>query len=440
MPKRKRASPSAAVSDDEAPRDTGDGSLSRQKKLCSQRIAVAHKSIASALRLGAGFERQKYSRRRKTAKEKDDTKALARLDAEYAVLKSLDIEKVAEQHLRKTIAKVKSIKDHAALPSAVHEIEKTGDSSEALNVKARLYKVQAVKKAVDACIDELKGILGVGGTTANKDLHNVEKRQKKVNAEESEDGDGDEDGEATDFGDDDDAFAAFDARVAAPSSGDEGSDDSLSGDHRPPSIGDSDSEDDDLEHVDSETQPASTSESSEAVEWNGFSNDEAEDSESKDEMLDVAKPKSKKVPDMEKPSSSTFLPSLSHAAYFSGSDSEASDLDEEFKPRKNRRGQKARQKIWEKKFGDKAKHVQKQERDRGWDPKRGAVSNDRGRRGPKPKTGRGPERSGENATPLGTKKPKRDDAGALHPSWAAAKAAKEKKLEAKPQGKKVVFD
>jgi hypothetical protein len=42
--------------------------------------------------------------------------------------------------------------------------------------------------------------------------------------------------------------------------------------------------------------------------------------------------------------------------------------------------------------------------------------------------------------PLGPKKTKRDDAGSLHPSWLAAKAAKEKKVDAKPQGKKVVFD
>jgi hypothetical protein len=30
--------------------------------------------------------------------------------------------------------------------------------------------------------------------------------------------------------------------------------------------------------------------------------------------------------------------------------------------------------------------------------------------------------------------------GILHPSWLAAKAAKEKKMDMKPMGKKVVFD
>lgn len=54
--------------------------------------------------------------------------------------------------------------------------------------------------------------------------------------------------------------------------------------------------------------------------------------------------------------------------------------------------------------------------------------------------GRGPEKSGANEQPLGPKRTKRDDAGALHPSWLAAKAAKEKKVQVKPQGKKVVFD
>jgi hypothetical protein len=40
-----------------------------------------------------------------------------------------------------------------------------------------------------------------------------------------------------------------------------------------------------------------------------------------------------------------------------------------------------------------------------------------------------------------TKKPKRDDTGPLHPSWEAAKRAKEKKsVPVAFQGKKISFD
>jgi hypothetical protein len=86
-----------------------------------------------------------------------------------------------------------------------------------------------------------------------------------------------------------------------------------------------------------------------------------------------------------------------------------------------------------------------------WDAKRGAVS---------AKRGYGPLQSGENAMPLARnrfaeggekvvkeKKAERDDKGDLHPSWLAAKAAKEKKMvkidigkASAGMGKKVVFD
>ncbi|KAJ1324789.1 BUD22 [Microdochium nivale] len=77
---------------------------------------------------------------------------------------------------------------------------------------------------------------------------------------------------------------------------------------------------------------------------------------------------------------SAFLPTLM-GGYLSNSESEASDLDMAPSLKKNRRGQRARQAIWEKKFGDKAKHFSKPQasqnaRDLGWDPRRGAVGGD----------------------------------------------------------------
>ena len=85
------------------------------------------------------------------------------------------------------------------------------------------------------------------------------------------------------------------------------------------------------------------------------------------------------------------------------------------------------------------------------DAKRGAVDSSRDRRGGGAHGGRGGGRdggrggkgafaSGENAMPVKKKETKRDDTGTLHPSWAAAKAAKDKKIGVQPQGKKLVFD
>lgn len=145
-------------------------------------------------------------------------------------------------------------------------------------------------------------------------------------------------------------------------------------------------------------------------------------------------------------SDSTFLPTLM-GGYISGSES-ASDVDVE-PPRKNRRGQRARQAIWEKKYKEKAKHLGKESKDKdhGWDPRRGAVddSSKPWKRGIKTPFGaaRRQEPEGANSEPLRSRtKPsgKPDDTGPLHPSWEARKKAKEKEETAKFQGKKITFD
>lgn len=466
MAKRKRSEASPALSDTST---AATKLLARQKKQVLARFTAAQKPLVAALRLGAGFERQKHSRRKKTAVQKKDTKALTRLDDEYRVLKALDLEKVAEQHVRRTIGKVKSLKDHEALPESVRDIEKADADPARLNVLARLYKVAAVKKEVDALIDDLKEIVGSGEGAAKVEgagkAQIGEKKEKKRKVEEAEDVD------MLDISDEDGVAARlFSARIAAPSSGEE-SDGDLSDDERPPSIGDSDSEHD----PDADLEAAS--DSSEAESFAGFSASNSNsdvpmnraiappsDSDSDTSVSLPAEKKPKVSKETARPSTSTFLPGLSHAAYFSGDES-ASDLDE--KPRKNRRGQRARQKIAEAKYGKAAKHIEKNERKQGWDAKRGAVSSDGAKpgnrkdrrlaeKGMKAKGGRGPVISGENAAPLGKKRgearsevakgPKKDDTGPLHPSWAAAKAAKEsKKLKidlggAKSAGKKITFD
>lgn len=461
MVKRKRASASLSP-DPNTPAHRVDGLVENQKRLCDRCLTPAKKNLTIALRLGAGFERQKHSRRKKTAQAKKDHKAVERLEAEYVVLKGLELEKVADQHLRKTVGKVKSLKDQHALKNYVEGLEKSSTDPATLNVLARLYKVTAVKKAVDDAIEELKGIFGA------RDAAQVQNGERKEPNKWTRlgDGDEDEDEEMPSMGnDEDDTFEAFNARVAAPSSGEDVSEGSILDDDRLPSVGDSDSErdpEDDLE---------AGSESAEDKVFEGFSSDGDEDSHNEDMAIDrrIAPPSNMSDSDSDAPasdevslhakiaklktpvgakfSSSAFIPTLSQATYVAGSDSEASDLDAEFAPRKNRRGQRARQKIAEAKFGAKAKHLEKQERNQGWDPKRGAVGDDRSRRGAK--TGYGPQQSGENAIPLGKKRSegkKRDDKGELHPSWQAAKLAKEKKqikidIRA-PQGlgKKVVFD
>jgi hypothetical protein len=147
----------------------------------------------------------------------------------------------------------------------------------------------------------------------------------------------------------------------------------------------------------------------------------------------------------------TFIPSLTMAGYISGS---GSDIDDEVDvaPKKNRRGQRARQQIWEKKYGTRAKHLQKEKekRDQGWDPKRGATdgSGKHGKGKPDFKGKRmgphgrpdGPRKGAGAQQPRAAKK-HRDDSGPIHPSWESAKRAKEKKeAPVAFQGKKITFD
>lgn len=152
----------------------------------------------------------------------------------------------------------------------------------------------------------------------------------------------------------------------------------------------------------------------------------------------------------------TFLPSLM-GGYVSGSES-ASDVD--VAPRKNRLGQKQRQAIWERKFGAQARHVQQEQKQKGrrkgavrgdgWDLQRGAVDEEPRGRKPWKKGVEGPLAAVKGSGPAagGERRPtKKDDEGALHPSWEARKRAKERekqqprRIDVRPSGgNKIVFD
>lgn len=153
--------------------------------------------------------------------------------------------------------------------------------------------------------------------------------------------------------------------------------------------------------------------------------------------------------------------------YWSGEESEASDIEDHVAPpRKNRRGQQARRKIAELKFGARAKHLAaenaaagksrnngRDDRAKDWDMKRGAVGDDdrnpRNRKERRMNGARGRDNrqiTGENAVPLGGRNPaevekSKDDGkkGVNHPSWLAAKKAKEAVKTASFQGTKVKF-
>ena len=144
-----------------------------------------------------------------------------------------------------------------------------------------------------------------------------------------------------------------------------------------------------------------------------------------------------------------FLPSL-HTGFIPGddwSDAEADYADTGGKgpaksQRKNRRGQRERRAIWEKKYGRHANHLKLREKE----PRKAREHRapDRPTKRPKPMQASPPRqpRTQDPHPPSSSRvKPAPPPSNApLHPSWIAKQRAKEAQHAAKPQGTKGVFD
>ncbi|KAI5122796.1 hypothetical protein M0805_000139 [Coniferiporia weirii] len=164
--------------------------------------------------------------------------------------------------------------------------------------------------------------------------------------------------------------------------------------------------------------------------------------------LKKARPAPERKP--EKAGESTFLPSLSVGFVAGGSDSEWSDAEADLADspmKKNRRGQRARKAIWEKKYGKNANHLKKQvesgddavqrayeSRARGGAPGRG-LPNSHGRGRGAPRQGvqhrpQVPQDQGYSSRPAPGFAKEDLASKPLHPSWEAKRRLKEKQSAA----------
>ncbi|KAF3062358.1 putative nadh-ubiquinone oxidoreductase kda subunit protein [Daldinia childiae] len=490
-----------------------------------EKLSQWHKELARGMKTAKGFERQRLSKRIREAQS--DPEKTARFEREIAVLKSLDLQQAAHAHLCSSLLKVKGVAESPKIPAdiikpipkpeglsdeekaALHNVtsalcnrkqirdvieEAIMGTCIALRVPMpeKLKKGKGKKEKKDSNKEEQDGGRDTTRSAAIKNTHKekddededeeksdteengpglvlLKRKQDKAEDDKEELGSEDDD-EAEDdqpfenFSDSDAeerAWSRYDDFVAGSSSdedesGDDGSgDDELVADSRTKSLRKATADDISISSVGS-------SESDQEEE-----EEDLEDAESQISASASPPPKRAKAAKTAAiiPGNSAFLPSLM-GGYISGSESEASDLD--LAPaRKNRRGQRARQAIWEKKYKEKAKHVQKQQegktgRDQGWDMRRGAVGDEEGSNKPWKKGIRNPfdnkhihperqqqlhggreqasGRSFVEDNPKPKAIPKRDDTGLLHPSWAAAKKAKEEGQKIAFQGRKVVFD
>ncbi|KAI0425975.1 Bud-site selection protein [Xylaria sp. FL1042] len=500
MPKRKRGGPSL-----------------------EENIEKWQKELARGMKTAKGFERQRLSKRIREA----DPEKTARLEREVLVLKSLDLHQAAHAHLCSSLLKIKGIAESPGLPAHIKPVPKPELSEEeklALhNVTSALCNRKQVKDVIEqaimgTCIALRVPMPEKKGKSKSKEKPTIEK-PKAVKVEKEKEADDSEDLDSLADDESDDAEEpevdglpllkrkvekAEDEEDLESNAGSEASEDGAefkgfsdseaeekmfskydelvggsSDEDESDGEGDDDDENDRLGSKARSIQklaPDDISLSSEA-------SDDSDDSE--DEALAPPPKKAKTAkPVSFNAGNSAFLPSLM-GGYISGSES-ASDVDVAPAVRKNRRGQKARQAIWEKKFGEKAKHLHKEQdtRNSGWDMKRGAVEDtskpwkkgianpfennhvhpDRQRQmkdeGDRQANGKGGRRDTQDRRqprqhqqhqqdrgqsfqaekPKPRPPPTRDDTGPLHPSWAAAKKAKEGVQKVEFKGKKVTFD
>jgi BUD22 len=430
-----------------------------------------------ALKTARGFERQKLGRRQKVAKQNDDGQALQRLDAEVQALKvsfrwcisiagklymyvylllfsqNLDLSTTAEKHLFKQLVKSKLIADSPAFArlksSTSIPIHGPRDVAEA-NVAARLFKSNPVKNAMPGIMNGIREILGLGDIK----VKNAERSTKNATV-------GLPPNRETTVG----GNKSKVDRAYGPSHGENG----VSGDV---SMDDAEQEID-FSRLDSRLSSSSDDSGTEAENGSAMRGVVRSQQARYDPVADMSlspslSGSSESPPSRGKsgrlasdpnatPKKTTFLPALMMGGYWSGSESGADEDAAEDRPRrKNRMGQQARRALWEKKYGTKANHLQsqrqeKEHRDRDWDLRKGAIDDNhdsrrknKGRGGSKAQPSRGLDRNpqrGENTRTENTAQRKRvHEEKPLHPSWEAARRAKEQKAQASFCGKKIVFD
>ncbi|EFY89152.1 hypothetical protein J3458_000755 [Metarhizium acridum] len=424
--------------------------------------------VFRALKASKGFERQRLSKRLRDPGITQDK--VHRLEREIVVLKSLDLHQTARAHLHLSLLKIKSIASSPDLPEelrrGVSKPDLPEDEQAALhNVTSGLYNREPVKQAVGRAVKAVCSVLNVPVPENDKRIRKNKKEgegreeQPSARAEKLHD----ETKSAVssenpaDELDEESEFEGFSTDVDDPGSvveeqeldSDAEAKEVTEFDRLDGLLGSSSDEEDDWNSDKYAQFRGRETVNLDDISGSGSGEESEAESASQASSQSLSPPPEKKQKKDKKASAktgpvrdSTFLPSLM-GGYISGSES-ASDI-EEAKP-KNRRGQRARQAIWEQKYGSGAKHLQKPQkksgRDSGWDMRRGAVdAEDQGRRTPWKKGIQNPvARNGIRGDSAPAPVAKRDDEGKLHPSWEARRKAKESQKAIAFAGSKVVFD
>jgi hypothetical protein len=431
--------------------------------------------VVQATKLCQRFERQKLGRRSYTARAEKDDKEIQRIDEEIQALNTLDVDDTVDRHVKKILLKIKSIASSGKLPESLTTQIFQPLNRAAANVTARLYKAKQVKAAMDSFVEAVRKEVTKNGPSPKSEgsrgipTENIsESEQVPRHASQLTEGPLSNGTTVSGTllsqnGANQDGLAKYED--VSKSSVDDIHDSVHDGEKR----NTNGSENNEVDHKQSNDSNSTTELTPKAAKIHAPKttmkpmssramslSPPPSMSDSLSDDVEARKTSARAV------RSSTFLPSLTTGGYISGSDSEASDINGEIAPRKNRRGQRARQAIAERKFGANAKHLQQSNtkpkgggRNEGWDAKRGAVSARHGgnsdraqdvRRWGALKSAEAEYREARSKAvenkDRGITERKKDDSGPIHPSWAARKQAKAKEKQSVKAfvGKKIVFD
>ncbi|KAL7268298.1 hypothetical protein RUND412_009085 [Rhizina undulata] len=518
MPKRKNPFPTAPRQNRKAPRlDTNEAptdlsnptslpprAIELARDAVQKKIVAGSKTLFRALKKGKGFEKQKLGKRIKAAREKGKS-SVGKFEGELEALKDINLNRIAKEHLIRTLLKSKVVAVSVLLPPGLEKevvkVEAEGEKALAVrNVVARLYNSNPVKEVMPKVIGGVKAAMGLGepvesgkkgkGKKEAKNVSEVELEDQDVIEEETDveeekeklsrtvlavrgvpeqrganepfsgsedeedEEDGELDGDATAAGMEDvwegfsdadsDAFNDFEKRLGGS---DSESDDDLVTKQRGADSDWSGSEDEILESSSAESPPPKQTSTSKSK---PNSNSKPNPPRSPPRSASPPPAKKQKPAKTAEPAAKSFafLPTLM-SGYVSGSDSDP-DADyykktkkkkngpPEKAVRKNRMGQQARRALWMKKYGNEANHVKKEveEKKQKGNNRREFRKND--------KDGFG-KSGGKDGGREGKEMDKKKEEGPLHPSWEAARKAKDRQkivAEAmtKPVAKKIVFD
>ncbi|WWD08801.1 hypothetical protein V865_006914 [Kwoniella europaea PYCC6329] len=432
----------------------------------TKRIPQALKSLHPTFKQAKTFETRRLIKKIKFLRTKPDTKAeVTDLEGQLKILHDIQLHPLAQSHLLVKLRKYPHFKA-TSLPKSIldlltiQETTSTSTSSTAGSVAKVENRLCSSKNVAEAVKGVVSWIVGEEGA---KLVHHVKKENKAISAHKGarkieEESDGAES--------DEDVIEGGQEMVVGSASENEGEE----------------SEDEGLAQQDYAADEAGWESGSIGGEPDESDEEEEEDISDENAIPIPPSKKSKPTPapqqPKEKPSraeklpkgditSSMFLPSL--AAGFTRGDEGDSDPDDDLDPngvigkntkeRKNRRGQRARQAIWEKKYGKGAKHVVKAKEDeeayqaakaKREADKRGRPDHMKGRdSGWGARSGQPSIPNGSASTPKSTVIPQqhqqapKEEKKNLHPSWEAARLRKQKMgvvpADA-PKANKIVFD